>query len=392
MSESAARSDDFDPVADAPRASDYSDEAWPDDDDLREQAVPANPVKPIPEIRQSLPRPSPPPPTTTLPEPSAARPSTANQPDVRLGLWGAPRSGKTTYLSALRIAAQKPVMGYEWTISGRDDASADFLDEGVDRFVADLNFPVPSRGYSTLSWKFEGTRHREQRGRLAAMSKKFLGSRSEEIDREFVVEMQDAAGEIFGKEADERYFQGVQSHLMNAHGIIYLFDPLLHKEAKTKTYDFFARTLSRLQRGMREQGRLAGSRLPHFVSVCVTKFDHPEIFGAAMDHGLINQEHESAMPTVPTSVEPEFLRSLCDDTASRWVCDQFQSAFVPERVRYFATSAIGFHLGHDNRFDISNFSNIAPDGHHFLSAATPINVLEPIISLQEQVRRQLGAE
>ncbi|MGA6165985.1 hypothetical protein [Amycolatopsis magusensis] len=390
MSDSAAPDDDFDPVINAPRASDASDDQWPDDEEEEQQQPPISRVRPLSQIRETPPLFEPPNPGLAPSTSTAVRPDSADDTNIRLGLWGAPRSGKTTYLSALRIAAQKPVMGYKWALSGCDDTSADFLDESVETFVVKRDFPSPTRGYRTLSWKFEGTKHREHRSKLGAFGNKLLGDHSHDINREFVVEMQDAAGEVFSKTASEQYYEDVQKHLMNADGIVYLFDPLLNKEAKTNSFDFFARTLSRLQRNMREQGRLAGSRLPHFVSVCVTKFDHPEIFQAAMKEGIIYQEHEDAMPVVPATIAPEFLRSLCHDAGSRWVCDQLQSEFLPDRVRYFAMSAVGFHLGHDRRFDLHDFSNIEPDGKHFRSTAIPVNVLEPIISLEQQVRRQAG--
>jgi hypothetical protein len=393
MSEAAAPDDDLGYLADLPPM-----RRIPDSDDSEEdEAVVSSPAIVWPasgetweerEVpRQSLPRPASFEPRSVAPE--ATLQAGVEEADVRLGLWGAPRAGKTTYLSALRIAAQKPVLGYRWSLSGCDAASTQFLNESVKRFVRDKDFPVPSRGYRTLSWRFEGTRHHPENGRLAKLRKRFAVGSPQEVDIEFVVQMQDAAGEAFGERETAEHYDGVQSHLVNADGIVYVFDPIGNKEEGTKSFDFYFETLERLKAGMRERELLVGGKLPHFLSVCVTKFDHPEIFNAAMKAGIIFQEHEGAMPVVPSSVAPEFLRSLCRDEGSRWVCDTLASEFLPERVSYFATSAVGFHLN-DGKFDLRNFSNVTPDGLHFHHAAMPINVLEPIISLHRRVRGQAG--
>ncbi|WP_330270276.1 hypothetical protein OG205_23650 [Lentzea sp. NBC_00516] len=308
---------------------------------------------------------------------------------MRLGLWGAPRAGKTTYLSALRIAAQKPVGGYNWSISGCDPASVKFLKESVQRFVRDKDFPPATIGYRPLSWRFQGARHHEVESLFGRLRKKLSAGTSHEVTREFIVEMQDAAGESFGEDEAARQNTGVLDHLLNANGIVYVFDPIGNKEKGAGSFDFYYDTVDRLKEKMRELDMLAGSSLPHFVSVCVTKFDHPDIFDAAMKAGIIYQEHEGAMPVVPSSIAPEFLRSLCQDEGSRWVCDTLQSDFLPERVKYFATSSVGFHLN-NGKFNLRDYSNVAEDGRHFLSAAAPINVLEPIISLADRVRDQEG--
>ncbi|GHG01334.1 hypothetical protein GCM10017567_15690 [Amycolatopsis bullii] len=393
MSEAAVPDDDFDYLADLTPVVGFSDDdnspklevadpppeiVWPASGDVEEGREGPRMVAPRPAASGSRP---------TAPRP-VLQPS-ASEADVRIGLWGAPRAGKTTYLSALRIAAQKPVMGYRWSLSGCDTASADFLNESVKRFVRDKDFPAPTRGYRTLSWRFEGTRHHPENGRFAKLRKKLSVGSPQEVDIEFIVQMQDAAGETFGEGEAAKHYDGVRSHLMNADGIVYVFDPIGNEEKATKSFDFYFETLERLKTGMREQGLLVGGKLPHFLSVCVTKFDHPAIFNAAMKAGIIYQEHEGAMPVVPSSIAPEFLRGLCRDEGSRWVCDTLESEFLPERVSYFATSAVGFHLS-DGKFNLRNFSNVAPDGQHFLGAAMPINVLEPIISLHRRVRGQAG--
>lgn len=314
----------------------------------------------------------------------ASRARAASDDDIRIGLWGAPRAGKTTYLNALNIAAQKPVMGYDWTISGCDEPSVEFLRGGVKRFVRDKKFPVATKAYQTYAWRFEGTRHRAARGRLGRRMAKLFSEAH--VDSEFIVELQDVSGEAYGEVMWEQY-EAVQNHLLNSQGIVYIFDPVGNEEERTNSFDFYYETIDRLKTRMRERGRLVGGRLPHYVSVCVTKFDHPQVFEAAMAAGHIYQADDGAMPEVPSKITAEFLRDLCRDDGTKYVCDSLENDFLRGRVEYFTTSSVGFHLtrGH---FDRQDFTNASGDG--FRAAAHPINVLEPIISLARRIRNEAG--
>jgi hypothetical protein len=290
-------------------------------------------------------------------------------------------------LNALTIAAQKPVMGYEWTISGCDASSVEFLRGSVKRFVRDKRFPPPTKAYQTFAWRFEGKKHRAPRGKLAKEMAKLFSQAT--VDTEFIVELQDVSGEAYGEEMRQQY-EAVQNHLLSSQGIVYVFDPIGGDEGKTNSFDFYYETIDRLKTTMRDRGLLVAGKLPHYVSVCVTKFDDPRIFEAAMGAGLISQRDDSAMPEVPPQIAPAFLRSLCRDDATKYVCDSLENDFLRGRVTYFTTSSIGFRL-QDDRFDRKEFTNTSEPGS-FHVAAHPINVLEPIISLARRIRNGSGVE
>jgi hypothetical protein len=303
--------------------------------------------------------------------------------DVRIGLWGSPRAGKTTYLGALRIATQHPVDGYRWAISGRNPASTKFIIEMGTRLVSRREFPPASQGVSDLEWNFEALQI-GRGGWFADLLRRLGDTGPRRADVDFVVRLQDASGEAYGEQAAPQHAEDVLGHLAESKGIVYLFDPLGHSEEENSSFEYFFAALERLTERMRERGLLEGGMLPHYVSVCVTKFDDPFLFNAAMDAQLISQEHDGAMPKVPSEIASDFLESVCADDSVRFVCDDLKSRFLPDRVRYFAASSIGFRLGSDGRFDINDFANVTEDGK-IRTAPKPINVLEPIISLHRRI-------
>jgi hypothetical protein len=353
---------------------------WPE-----EQEEDTNSPKTTPKPRQEPPQVDPPRPVEPRVSGTVDQGNREPSDDIRIGLWGAPRAGKTTYLNALTIAAQKPVMGHNWTISGCDPLSVHFLRGSIKRFIRDKKFPPPTKGYSTFAWRFEGTRYREPRGKVFnRLNSVFGGAR---VDSEFIVELQDVAGEGYGEEMAEQY-EAVQSHLQEAQGIVYVFDPIGNSEGGINGFDFYYETVDRLKTAMRAEGKLVAGKLPHFVSVCVTKFDDPRVFAAAMDAAVIYQRDDNEMPEVPSKIAPEFLSSLCLDDGAKYVCESLKTDFLPGRVEYFATSSVGFRLNNGN-FDRKNFTNATQDGG-FHAAAHPINVLEPIISLARRIRNESG--
>ena len=63
--------------------------------------------------------------------------------------------------------------------------------------------------------------------------------------------------------------------------------------------------------------------------------------------------------------------------------------FMPERVRYFVTSSIGFRLDRATRlFDEADFQNVDPradGGQRIRGPIYPINVVEPVLWIGESI-------
>ena len=64
--------------------------------------------------------------------------------------------------------------------------------------------------------------------------------------------------------------------LVRSRGIIYIFDPMRESD-DGDAFDHTFGMLVQLARRMDEQASWQGGRLPHYVAVCITKFDAPPV-------------------------------------------------------------------------------------------------------------------
>lgn len=310
-----------------------------------------------------------------------AGPHAAGSPagdQVRFGLWGASGGGKTTYLAALRIAAE--LSG--WRMRGVTAADSDFLQEKWQVLYEQQTFPQPTiGGASRHRWMLSGDvpgRRRFGRGRAA-----------EHV--EFMLEFQDVPGAAYrlGHEATE----DMLAHFMQCDGLVYLFDPVLDHAATRDGHNlgYFQGVVERLERQLGDENRLANGRLPHHLAVCVSKFDHPAVFHRAQEQGWINVDGDDPMPRVTDEQAEAFFREfICGDLGSRsarLLRTFIDNHFVPERVSYFVMSSIGFYLK-GGAFDELDFSNIVrEDGvDRIRDDIRPINVIEPLVLLHRRLR------
>jgi transcriptional regulator with XRE-family HTH domain/GTPase SAR1 family protein len=324
---------------------------------------------------------------------------------VKIGLWGSPQSGKTTYLAALRHATNATPSDYgTWSMVPLTAQSSDLLVE----LTKELNsgqFPAATilGGFVPLSWMFFGDITRS----------KFVSARQRLLRRgpvmsEFVLDLIDASGHAF---SDDREWDGaspavahaVFEHLLDSDGLIYLFDPLGERENRD-AIAFVNRTISELKRRHYERTG-QGGRLPHQLSICVTKFDQPEVLLQARAHGLVHMGPDG--PRVRDEAAKEFFEALCtgrfwsdpyehNDRSASFVMRELQSSFAPENIDYFVTSSIGFYRSPGWRqeapFDPEVFRNYfagqsgdGPANPRIRGMINPINVLEPLISVQQRI-------
>jgi hypothetical protein len=332
------------------------------------EAAPSRPEPPVPDGHLD-----------PLPIPMAPAGSASAADAVRIGLWGAPRTGKSTYLAALPVAAmqhQRHGRG-NWLIGGMSAEANEFLNDGVEALTIDRRFPDTTLGIQTLSWSFQGE---EEPG----------GFRRRGRQVSFVLDVQDASGEVFDR--TKPLHQAAVDHLARSQGLIYLFDPLGDANEYSRSMRYFFATVNELNSRMRDTGGHHRGRLPHHVSVCVTKFDHPEIFKPAVEAGYVTQDSTgSRLPRVPAEHAERFFDWVCNDfrgASARTVRDGLAAYFHPERISYYATSAIGFRLNPQHLFDYRNYLNVETvDGvARIVTAPEPINVLEPLIDLERRMR------
>ncbi|RZT17511.1 hypothetical protein EV649_5058 [Kribbella sp. VKM Ac-2569] len=291
---------------------------------------------------------------------------------VQIGLWGQPESGKTTYLGALRIAAaQREDSSGKWTVTGLDDSSSDFLVVQARQLTRLRQFPEATQAVETLKWAFNGP-----------APKRFVRR-----PVEFVLSVQDVKGELFHQGA---VLQRVVDHLARSRGLIYLFDPITLSSANL---DYFDQTLQMLSAAMGAGGHLQKGKLPQYLSVCVTKFDDPAFFRRAIQEGWVTQDStDQRMPRVTDDRAEAFFDWVCHvlrRQGAPLIRDLIRANFHDTRVKYFATSSVGFRLNHQQVFDFRDYHNVevGADRHKRIrEMVRPINVLEPLISLERAIR------
>lgn len=326
---------------------------------------------------------------------------------VKIGLWGSPGSGKTTFLAALRHAANDMNGQYgRWGIFPLNTLSSRLLVE----FTHDLNqgnFPQATLPGATteLKWMFVGDL---AKSRLAGGRRRLL--RPGKAKSQFVLDLIDVSGKAFGYNPDAESVppnvaQEALKHLSEARGLIYLFDPIGERDSRD-SLDYVNRTIVELKELYARTGQV-GPHLPQHLSVCITKFDHPDVFKEARRNGFVNFGPDG-MPRVLDQHAEAFFDLLCTgrfwsnryeqgDRSARFVRNELRNAFDPRNIRYFVMSSIGFWKppgwsagsSEFNPEDFSNYRRVRGNEPSIRGAISPINVLEPLIQLQQRLDRRM---
>jgi len=326
---------------------------------------------------------------------------------VRIALWGAPASGKTTLMAALGICVgrQNSAVG-KWSIFPENDASAALLTKFTHQLIVDQRFPEATEigSIQELSVIFKG----DIAGSKFAPRKRPW--RRGSTNCSFRLNLVDFSGEAFGyhpqKQAIlERAANAALDNLASAQGLIYLFDPLSERDQRDSA-TYVERTLVELSRRMAMAGRLSGMYLPQQISVCITKFDHPEIFQQARRMNLIDEASDGTLRVLDCNAQ-RFFDMYCSGrfwggdersyAGAQFVRDSLQCYFAPDRIRYFVSSSIGLRRWSSENVGVSagvarvnpeDFANFGVDGSGdfvIRGPIDPINVLEPLISLQQRI-------
>jgi hypothetical protein len=183
--------------------------------------------------------------------------------------------------------------------------------------------------------------------------------------------------------------------LAEVQGIIYMFDPtreIDHGDA-FQTADNLLWQLSR-QVANSTGGR--GRKLEHYVAVCVTKFDERGVLNKALQRGLVTTDRGDpyGFPRVPEDRAREFLDSLStapDSSSVGQLLSTFDRFFLPDHIRYFITSAVGFYVDpQTQKFNPHDPSNVSrptawPGRPTIRGPIHPINVVEPLVWLARQI-------
>jgi len=333
--------------------------------------------------------------------------------DNRIGLWGATSSGKTTMLAALNIAmTQQDGEDRDWILFSANDATRAFLARARAQ-IARREFPVPSpheaRELSLCLLRPDN----------AGWARRLLrrGTRRHARRTEFHITLMDVSGRMYAPSTfeDENVHdrgragdlyrdepeagdavEALVEHLARADGMVYLFDPLRELDTQD-SYLYLESMVERVLARAEELGRLPDGKLPHYLAVCINKIDDRRVFNRAYDGGFLSVGDSDAMlPEITAEDAADFFHHLCsrelvgrDAGSGPWVRGSIERHFHPGRVRYFASSSIGFYVGSGGTFRIQDFANIKADERgrpRIRGPLNPVNVLEPFLWLAESIR------
>ena len=301
-------------------------------------------------------------------------------------ILGPVASGKTTFLAAFSIALNRKETG--WNVVGGDEASEQALIGLTDGLASQREFPRATQGIEDYRWLLNGQIPRVRRSL-------FRSQRHHEPIR-ICLDLADVSGELAGYNKLGYHARGDLIELLaRSRGIIYAFDPTREFEVGD-AFDSTFGPLVQLARREADASGLLGGRLPHYVAVCVTKFDETRVFETAKKLNALTVAPDDPLgfPRVAEKDAREFFRRLCRMSSSgnaEMVLNVFEQYFAPERVRYFVTSAIGFRTDPDTgRFNPEEPQNYIQDDQRpnllrIRGAVHPVNVAESLLWLAQRV-------
>ncbi|MGV9680895.1 hypothetical protein ACWDSJ_36970 [Nocardia sp. NPDC003482] len=335
---------------------------------------------------------------------------TNSQPDppvqLRLGMWGPPASGKTTFLAALKIATLLSRRPGNWIMNGTDGPSSRFLQQMTDLLADQRVFPTATDAANGMTFRFTGERSVPGSPRFPGG----LGRRQPMTAREaFELDVLDVPGGTHAPDhtgADEEpdlefadtdpiEFDEMSDrtqmldHLQACQGIVYLFDP--GRDVRLgDAFKYFQGTLEELSSRIFQPG-YHGTRLPHCVAVCITKFDQPYVYQEAFRRGYsVRDTAPPYFPMVEDGRAGEFFHELCKDdhTNTNLVAKALERYFYEDRVKYFVTSSIGFYSvnGRFQARDPHNVEQVGDGDFRIRGKVHPLNVIEPLIWLFDNLK------
>jgi hypothetical protein len=374
---------------------------------------PAPPVQPVQQSNPQPQLPVQPPDDLLIPLPSIVLPGTPTPlrpadpvpillPDIpdqtavvaarRIGVWGSGRSGKTTFIAALPIAADRRT-SESWAVYGTDQAAAAYLGDSRIQLAVHKQFPIPNLVMQPISWMF----------RCANPPSTGWWKVGQTQPIEFMLELQDPPGRLFNHDlVGTPQSEALLDYLEQADGLLYLLDPLTENRDTGDSMLHFFKALELLRARLANSGRLINGRLPHSLAVCVTKFDDANFFRTLMTERvarpMIKQDSSSLIPYVRPERKKEFFDFVCTRMLQAgMIRDAIAASFDPARVQYFETSAIGFRLNGNEQFDFRNYNNVNQtpidpadpskgSTYSVIDQVRPINVIEPLIFLDRSIR------
>ena len=298
-----------------------------------------------------------------------------------IAMLGPPASGKTTFLAALSTA----LMQHEpsWQLVGEDPASS----RSLIRLMALLDergaFPAATADLGQYRWSLVGP---------ARETGRRFGGRRRSGEVKIGLNLIDLPGMMATAAPIFEPSGQLAKTLVSTSAIVFLYDPVREYE-RGDTFSYADRVFA----AMASEASQLDGRLPHYVAVCITKFDEPRVLATAERMGMLEFDPEPPrFPRVPDDLAREFFTEICRASRSdnsSLLPGLLARAFYPDRIRFFATSAIGFYINpRTESYDPGDFQNLVPGGMgiRIRGPVRPINVVEPLLWLSRHIASNQG--
>ncbi|GER98407.1 hypothetical protein Acor_04690 [Acrocarpospora corrugata] len=312
-----------------------------------------------------------------------------------IAMWGAPGSGKTTLLAALSFALLQ--RRGPWRLVGTDPASIEILRD-KSAALARREFPPATIDIERFRWLLLGDPVQLQK-RFAG---RFNGKARTMPAPRVGLNLIDPPGGVYTDKERPADHAKLLENLQRSRGIVYLFDPIREFE-DGNAFEYLHGALIQLASRMLAEDAPSDGRLPHYLAVCITKFDDRRVLETAEKLNLVTTDPDDphGFPAVDDENAQTLFHNLCDISASgsaEFVMGALEQYFRPDRIKFFVTSSIGFYLKPGTRgFNPRDYQNMVrkpQDGTNGREPSTefeirgqarPINVREPVTWLAEQI-------